>query len=70
MAVYGGFNDITKDLICERAQIDARTVDGETSLNLAERNRYVEVVRTITDELARLREEMDQRKLLLLKTWG
>ena len=70
MAVYVGFNDIAKDLIRERAQIDAWTVDGQTPLNLAERNRHDEVARTITNKVDRLREEMDQRKLLLLKTLG
>lgn len=61
MAAYGGFNDIAKELIWAGAQIDARTVDGETPLNLAERNRHIQVVRTITNEVDRLREEMESK---------
>jgi hypothetical protein len=71
MSVCCGFNNIAKDLMCERAQIDARAVlDGEAPLNLAERNRHVEAVRTITNEVGQLREQMDQKKPLLLKTLG
>ncbi|KAH7398601.1 hypothetical protein BKA66DRAFT_453444 [Pyrenochaeta sp. MPI-SDFR-AT-0127] len=62
MAAYGGFDDIAKELIYAGAEIDARTVDGETPLKLAERNRHVEVVRTIMDEVDRLRDELGPKE--------
>ncbi|RMZ83518.1 hypothetical protein DV737_g1629, partial [Chaetothyriales sp. CBS 132003] len=62
MAAYGGFDDIAKQLIHSGAAIDARTVDGETPLNLAEKNRHVAVVRTIEDKVERLRQELGSRE--------
>ena len=54
MAAYGGFDKIAEELISAGAKIDVRTVDGETPLNLAERNGHGGVYRVIMDQVERL----------------
>lgn len=53
MAAYGGYDEIASILIANGANLNARTVDGETPLQLAERNYKVEVVRIIEEEIER-----------------
>ncbi|KAH6664611.1 hypothetical protein B0J14DRAFT_607342 [Halenospora varia] len=62
MAAYGGYPKIAEVLIKEGAELDVRTVDGETPLQLAERNAHVRVVGIITDEIAR-RDELREQKV-------
>jgi len=50
MAAYGGYKEMTKVLIEEGADLDARTVDDETPRHLAEMKGRVEVVRVIEEE--------------------
>ncbi|QKX54610.1 uncharacterized protein TRUGW13939_01698 [Talaromyces rugulosus] len=57
MAAYGGYNEIAKELIAAGADLTAMTVDGETPLKLAETNRHVDVVCTISDRVDELREQ-------------
>ncbi|KAL2860910.1 ankyrin repeat domain-containing protein [Aspergillus lucknowensis] len=61
MAAYGGYNDIAQVLIAAGADLNARTVDGETPLKLAERNRHIDVVCTISDEVERRREDLERQ---------
>jgi hypothetical protein len=62
MAAYGGYDDIARVLISAGAKLDARTVDGETPLKLAEIHRHRDVVCTITDEVDRLRDELEEHE--------
>ena len=50
MAAYGGYDEMTKVLIEEGADLNTRTVDDETPRNLAEMKGRVEVVRIIEEE--------------------
>jgi hypothetical protein len=50
MAAYGGYDEMTKVLIEEGADLDARTVDDETPRHLAEMKGRVGVVRIIEEE--------------------
>jgi hypothetical protein len=50
MAAYGGYDEMTKVLIEEGADLNARTVDDETPRNLAEMKGRVRVVRIIEEE--------------------
>jgi ankyrin repeat protein len=50
MAAYGGYEEMTKVLIEESADLDARTVDDETPRHLAEMKGRVGVVRIIEEE--------------------
>jgi hypothetical protein len=51
MAAYGGYEDIARLLIAHGAELDVRTVDGETPLKLAERNGHARVVQLIEEEV-------------------
>ena len=51
MACYGGYEDITRLLIGHGAELDSRTVDGETPLKLAERSGHFKVVQVIEEEV-------------------
>jgi hypothetical protein len=55
MSAYGGYEDISRLLIEHGAELDVRTVDGETPLKLAERNGHAKVVQLIEEEVERRR---------------
>jgi hypothetical protein len=64
MAAYGGYPDIARLLIAHGAELDARTVDGETPLKLAERNGHAAVVQLIEEEVeSRKMKELEQQAL-------
>jgi len=50
MAAYGGYDEMTKVLIEEGADLNARTVDDETPRDLAEIKGRIKVVRIIEEE--------------------
>lgn len=50
MAAYGGYDEMTKVLIEEGADLDARSVDDETPRRLAEMKGHVGVLRIIEEE--------------------
>lgn len=62
MASYGGYEDIARLFIEHGAELDARTVDGETPLKLAERNGHANVVQLIEEEVEsrRMKEPAQQ----------
>ncbi|KAH8906659.1 hypothetical protein BR93DRAFT_627398 [Coniochaeta sp. PMI_546] len=64
MACYSGFEDIARLLIAHGAELDVRTVDGETPLKLAERNGHAKVVQLIEEEVeSRKVKELEQHTL-------
>ncbi|OIW27882.1 hypothetical protein CONLIGDRAFT_453437 [Coniochaeta ligniaria NRRL 30616] len=64
MAAYAGYEDISRLLIEHGAELDVRTVDGETPLKLAERNGHAKVVQLIEEEVeSRKMKELEQRGL-------
>ncbi|KAB5583440.1 hypothetical protein GE09DRAFT_302228 [Coniochaeta sp. 2T2.1] len=67
MACYGGYEDIVRLLIAHGAELDSRTVDGETPLKLAERSGHFKVVQVIEEEVEsrRVRELEEEGELEL-----
>ncbi|KAJ9642590.1 hypothetical protein H2201_006307 [Coniosporium apollinis] len=53
MAAYGGYEEMARVLIESGANLDARTVDNETPLKLAEMKGHVGVVNVIEEEMER-----------------
>ncbi|KAB5585677.1 hypothetical protein GE09DRAFT_33789 [Coniochaeta sp. 2T2.1] len=62
MACYGGYEDIVRLLIGHGAELDSRTVDGETPLKLAERSGHFKVVQVIEEEVESRRvKELEEK---------